>query len=350
MGRTIGTVARLSLVALAAWGFACGRRDSSIEPNGDRPVDALSRVSEKPTEGVVQVDQDAQTRSGILVAALEHTGADAETEAYGMVLDIGALADLRNSDTAAVVEVRKGQASLQASRPEYERIKALYEDGGVVSIQMLQAAEATLRTDEASLEAAEALVRSIGSKAGQDWGPVVGRWITVGSPELERLLLRDDILVQVTLPPGEHVSSPPKSLLLQGPGGPPVTAALVSAASRTDPRIQGQSYFYIAPARPSLLSGMNVSARLATGHESTAVIVPASAIVWLQGKAWVYEQTAPTTFTRREIPSPVRESEIRYRVDNLARGTLVVVGGAQALLSEEFRAQTGEAGEEEEEH
>jgi len=64
--------------------------------------------------------------------------------------------------------------------------------------------------------------------------------------------------------------------------------------------------------------------------------VPTSAIVWSEGKAWVYQLTAPERFTRRSVPSaiPVEKGSLSNK-DSL-QGTRVVTQGAQSLLSEEL--------------
>jgi len=341
----IATAACLTLVALLIWGFVAGRSKVAAERERERPIQTPLRVSEEKGEVVIEVDADAQARSGILVAPIAPARQRAESWAYGTVLGVQALADLYNSYSAATAQARKSRASLDASHPAYERLKVLHQNEQIVSTQVLQEAESKFRSDEASLEAAEALVRSLTAQAGQDWGPVIGLWMTEGSPSFKRILARQDVLVQVTLPPDHHVTSPPENVSLQTPAGPTVSARLVSSAARTDPRIQGLSFFCIAAANPGLLPGMNVAALLRAGPDRRGAIVPESAIVWLQGKAWVYEQTGPTAFARRQIKADVKATGGGYLVSSLPAGTRLVVRGPQALLSEEFRSQTAGGGE-----
>jgi len=68
------------------------------------------------------------------------------------------------------------------------------------------------------------------------------------------------------------------------------------------------------------------------------VVVPAAAIVWLQGRAWVYVEKAPGQFVRREVPAEMPLAEGWFVAKNLTAGERVVVQGAQILLSEEGRA------------
>jgi len=77
--------------------------------------------------------------------------------------------------------------------------------------------------------------------------------------------------------------------------------------------------------------------RLATGRSVEAASIPASALVWWQGRAWVFIRAAGGDFERREVP--VERLDAGSLQANLAAGTEVVVQGAQALLSEELRAE-----------
>ncbi len=75
------------------------------------------------------------------------------------------------------------------------------------------------------------------------------------------------------------------------------------------------------------------------GERISGVIVPDSAVVWLQGKTWTYVQEGPDRFVRREISLKQRTGEGWLVTKNYSVGDLVVVEGAQLLLSEEFRSQ-----------
>jgi hypothetical protein len=69
------------------------------------------------------------------------------------------------------------------------------------------------------------------------------------------------------------------------------------------------------------------------------VAVPEAAIVWLQGKAWIYLRTGATGFERREIVPDRLTQDGRTIVTGLPADAQIVIRGAQMLLSEEFRSQ-----------
>ncbi len=75
------------------------------------------------------------------------------------------------------------------------------------------------------------------------------------------------------------------------------------------------------------------------GKQTPGVIVPDSAVVWLDGKAWVYVRKDAEHFVRRAVPVSRPAGEGWFVTKNYSAGDRVVVQGAQLLLSEEFRSQ-----------
>lgn len=182
-------------------------------------------------------------------------------------------------------------------------------------------------------------MRTLAATALQNWGPVIGKALLDGAPLVSRLIERQDFLLQITLPPGVSPPEPPRAASVQAGDGPRAEVAFVSPATRTDPKIQGVSYFYLAPAESGVLPGMNVLAHLPVGAAVEGELVPPAAVVWWQDRAWAYRRTGPETFTRVQIPTDLPARGGGYVVKDLPAGTEVVTAGAQMLLSEEFRAQ-----------
>jgi len=84
---------------------------------------------------------------------------------------------------------------------------------------------------------------------------------------------------------------------------------------------------------------MNVLAFLPSGSATEGADVPASAVVWWQGRAWVYRRTGQDTFARVEIATDLPAPGGGYIARDVPEDAEIVTRGAQLLLSEEFRAQ-----------
>jgi hypothetical protein len=166
----------------------------------------------------------------------------------------------------------------------------------------------------------------------------VATWLEQGSPQLDALLAQRTFLLQVTSASSNDFAAPQQATL-QYTDGTHSSARLVSALPQLDPRLQSPSLLYIVATHPGLIPGINLPVFLPSGPARDGVIVPHSAVVWWQGKAWCYVEESPGRFTRTTVATsnPVANGWfVTEQIDAKAR---VVTTGAQTLLSEEFRSQ-----------
>jgi hypothetical protein len=304
-----------------------------------------SRPERSRNEGV-RLDGAAQRRAGIVTASPQPAPRP-EIRAYGSVLDLAGLIELAEDAEAAEAQLRAARAKVEASRGSFERARRLFQDQQHVLAPQIQSTEAAYLTDEAALAAAEAQRRTVEAKAVQEWGPVLAAALTGGGDSVRRLMARQDLLVQITLPPGTVLPAAPAAGSVEVPGRGRAKLRYVSIAPRADPRLQGMSYFYAAPSDSGLLPRMNLLAFLpapASSKLENAGIVPETAVVRWQGKDWIYLRDAPEHFVRRAIPTDRKLPEGGYFVPGLAADAQLVVTGTQLLLSEEFKApaETGD--------
>jgi len=351
-------------VLFAAW--ALGRGNDGGKPLASRVAGILPAIRGQDALDTKEQGRDAlatgtsdhnevtlssaqQAKGGIAVALLNSMSFQEKVTAYGIVSDTQQLSDSRSSFANSRAKQESAQAELVASREDYTRLQSLYRDNRSTSEKSVQKAQATWLSDQAQARAAEVALHSQTAIIRQRWGSVIAKWIEEDSAAFARLMEQEDVLIQITVPVGTKLSSPPASATIETPVGSTETATFVSASPRTDPRIQGFSFLYLAPAKATgLLPGMNVLAYLPTGRETVGTYVPASAVVWLQGRAWVYVQASPDTFIRREIPTGTPVPGGWFVREGLSAGQWCVVRGAQLLLSQEShtQAQRGKKGNE----
>lgn len=347
MKKTILAIVILAGIgAILVWAFVEGRKERLMGKEGERPIKVPSRVIIQEGKSIIHIDKDTQNKAGIVLESLALIPHQEEIKAYGTVLQLQEFFDLRNHYVEAKAHLRKIRVSLAATNREYERLKALNEDNKNASDKAFQAAETAWRSDAAESRVAQETIRIQRVKARQQWGDILTLWLFRGSPSLNRMIQCQDVLIQITLPPGADISLPPETARIQVSVRTFVTARLVSPSPRTDPRIQGVSFFYLVSTKTTVvLPGMNILAYLPVGPQVQGVVVPSSAVVWWQGKAWVYVQKDPENFVRREITTESPVEDGWFVTKGFAPADRLLVNGAQLLLSEEFRAQI-EVGEE----
>lgn len=325
----------LPILALALLAACKNRFDEDEASNQAQAKKGPAEISVENGETVLTLDSPAQNRLGLEVVTLTATVTREQVMAPAVVLSIQDLAALRNSYLAARAQLEKSRIEASVARKEYTRLEALFDQNQNISEKSLQSAEGALQANETDVRTGEQQLNLQESVVRQEWGSVVARWVVNDSPELRKIFDQSEMLVQMTLPAGATLASP-KAITLEISGITRTEASFVSLFPRVDPRIQGKSFLYLAPAHSGLSPGVNLVAHLLAGNELRGVVVPTSAVVWSEGKAWAYLQTAPDRFTRSAVTTDTPVESGFFVTTGLSAGVKVVAQGAQALLSEEL--------------
>lgn len=336
----------LFLLSAAAVGglifaFLAGRKELAAERERESPVKAPSRVAVAGDETTVKFDAAERQLGGVETGALAAGRHQPTVRAFGVVVDPQELIDLGGQVETARAQLGKARASAGLAGKNFERAKMLRTgERGVVSMEAFQTTQGAFQVETANAAVAESQMSSLTATARQRWGPALGQAILDDTEAVRRLRRGDDLLLQLTIPSGAALADAPGDATVQGAHGGAHAARFLSASPRTDPKIQGRSFFYVTEAKAAgLLPGMNVEARLPSGEPEEGVIVPGGALVWLHGKAWVYRERAADHFARREVSTGQPEGDGFFQSADFDRDGKFVVKGAQVLLSEEFRAQ-----------
>jgi membrane fusion protein, multidrug efflux system len=326
---------------------ACQNAPEKDEQHETQATKGPAQVSFENGQTILTLDIPTQKRLGIEFATLVPTVTSVQATLPAVVLSLQDLTSFRNSYVATQAQVQKSRLEADVARKEYARLKTLFDQNQNVSEKSLQSAEGTLHANEADVRAGEQQLNLQTSVVRQEWGSVVADWSVDGSPELQRVFDQREVLVQMTIP-SDATFGPPKTVPLEIPGGGQTTARLVSTFPRVDPRIQGRSFLYICPRHSDLTPNMNLVAHVSVGNPMKGLIVPTSAMVWSEGKAWVYLEISPEHFARRavSIDNPVNTGF--FVAEGFSAGDKVVTKGAQTLLSEEMLPRGQGGGEQDE--
>ena len=326
----------LALLLLIVFGFAAWFYVKSHR----LPNESRSRVSIHNGAAIVVLDSEMATQNGIRVEALKTIDFRPHMNAYGIVLDPQPRIDLRIRIATAKGQLAGARASESASRHEYERLDHLFRKGGNVSEKAEEAGEATWKADEGRLSEARDTLKRLRQMARIEWGEVLGGWASEAGPKsLSDPMRGDEALLLVTFPAEEGRRTPPAQVQVQVDSvGPKTQARIVSPAPKLDSAVQGATYFYSMPSR-NVRIGMRLSVGVpVTGKRLRGIIVPSSAVVWFEGKAWAYVEEGTGHFRRTEVPvaTPVPNGWFEAGLDPNPR---LVVRGAQLLLSQELQPE-----------
>jgi hypothetical protein len=361
----------LALIAgLAAW---LGRDEFIVlreEMHATPPKPAKGEDVDGPPR--VRLSAAAQRNVGLETAApKDATRAARSAPIELLVLDLQPLAEVRGRLRSTVHELDATRAQAQASAAELRRVQGLYDDERSASARALEAARAQAAADAARCAALQATLDGQRAAVRAAWGSVVAGWLDVPrAAQLDRLLAARSALLRAQAMPGKP--TPEGSLRLDSGGNATPLAAAVP----------GQRLYVVESA--NLVPGQRVTAR-AIDRESRreGAWVPSSAVIWHSGQPWIYLKreddddesgqgtvsaaasapagvesasaavrpqangasspravAAPTrdAFQRRALVDAERVDE-RWFIPGLDDDDIVVVQGAQVLLSEELKFQ-----------
>lgn len=316
-----------------------GQTKADDDDDAESVANPPTRVTIKNGMTILTLSATDVQNAGIECAHLAPAPAEDTIRGFATVLDPAALGELNSQYIEAETQVKNADAKLAISQAAFERAKVLYNDQQNISIAQLQSAQSGFESDTAALAAARAHLAAVTAAAQQNWGSALGAALVNHAPLISALIERHEYLAKVVLPPGIVTTTPPESATAALNNSVKIQLTYVSLATAADPKLQGIAYFYTAPAQDGLLPGLNLEVILAAKSAGRGWVVPNSAVIWLEGQAWVYTRSDATTFIRRRISPNRPASDDGYIVTDLPPDAEVAVHGAQMLLSEEFRAQ-----------
>ncbi|WP_428355899.1 hypothetical protein [Methyloprofundus sp.] len=291
--------------------------------------------------GVV-IDEATQIATGIKTLELQFTQNNPEIETFAVRVDLSTLINLRKDYFLAKAKQQTAQIKLQRSQKNVLRLQHLQRDKAV-STRKLHEQQTLLKIDQTTFNAAQLQSNNILLYAQVKWGRILSDWyLSSASPSKNMLKTLDHGLYLVSLPP--QIQTPSNRIFIQPLGlrEKAETASLVSAAPINENNLQqaGATYFYLGDP-PVKEHFQRVTAWLPlNAAEATGVIIPASALVWHLGQAYVYLQLDDEQFKRIKITQKkLIHSDAYFIHKELQQGDKLVSIGAQMLLSEEFRSQ-----------
>ena len=290
-------------------------------------------AADEPAEAVgpkaITVDAVAQARFGVSVATLKGVTAPTGTPTTARVLDPGSLLKL-DSELAAAA------AGFAASRAEALRARKLFSEDRTVSARVVEAASAQ---EQADLQRVNAAHREL----ALEWGGGVADLQAHRRAELlDELAGAKAELVRVEIPTGSPIPRAGTSIEVRGNSASEVFSGTVLGTLPTaDPRLQTRGVLVELKGDAAKLPiGQMLSAEV-PGVEVAGVdgvILPRAALLRRDARVWVYVQTAPTSFVRREVRDFRPGLSGWFVAKGFAPGDRVVATGAAALLGVESPA------------
>ncbi|MDD1621686.1 MAG: hypothetical protein LUQ11_09405 [Methylococcaceae bacterium] len=310
-----------------------------IADDDDPPQSTGGSAMTADGEVTLNLAPKSQQLAGIKTQPLEAAQQQPEFTAFGTIVSLEPLLQLRQQYLAARAQQDGAKAKYNEAHLNLSRTRNLH-DQDIVSTRRLQEQQAQWQADKASLDASGYQQQTILSTSRLEWGDTLTDWfIRAQGKTAEQFLNHGAQLLQVTLPANTHLNPDIRRIFIDEHGrrDTAIQATLISASPRIDPISQGERFFFKIEGR-RIPFGTHVTAWIADDAGQTpGVIVPASALVWHLGQAFVFIKTADNHFSRRALPAYTPGSQGYFVTKSLRAGEEIVTTGAQTLLSQELK-------------
>jgi len=302
---------------------AGGSAPATITKEGDLVILTLKPEAEDALRlKVVGVERRtlpaARLFSGEVVTPLAAEGKPVAPVLGGTLEEVLRLADLQATADGRILQA---QVQMDAAKIAVERAQKML-DAEAGSVRGVDEAKTALALAEAAMATAKAQRDLLGAPVGQSGG-AKRAWVRVAVYSGESALLDPEALAGVRALGGSGSSQSAQPV-----AGPPTANALTNTVD----------WYYALPADTKLRSGERVAVEIPTlDGKIESLVLPFSAVLHdIHGGQWVYEQTAPHTYTRRRIQiAPLSGSEAVLSSGPPA-GTKVVTDGSAELFGTEF--------------
>ena len=300
----------------------------------------LAQIALLSGQPVVHVTKQQQMTSGLITRILQSTKYQSELIAYGEVIDLQPLLDLRSRYFKAITTHKIARVKLNLARQSLTRVRNLHRNGAIskrkLQIQQSQWEEAQAHHDAILYE-----INLIKDSTLLNWGNPLCQWaFATDSKEFSSLISDQQTLLQIILPPNQTLPMATESIFVarEGLRSKAVKAHILSPAQETNEEFQGEAFYFITST--DIQTGMHVTAWIAREQNNqSGVVLPASALVRHLGQTYVYLQTGDTEFIRHVVATQLQTGDGYFVQAGILPGDKLVTTGAQMLLSEEFRGQ-----------
>jgi hypothetical protein len=286
---------------------------------------AVAEQAEPADAQGLHLDEAAQRRAGIRLAALAAVTGRGEESGYARALDLSPLA-------AIAADVMTARTAASASGREAARLRALAMQDDAASRKDLETAEAQAAADRARLTLAC-------QRIALEYGPGLARLgCDAVAPLAREAALGQAALLRIDLPAGRPATG---SSIAVDMGGRMVTVTLLGPAAAGDTQLQtvGMLALLRGPAAAGAGTGRIMAARLPTAIGHAGVLVPREAIVRTDGALFAYRARGADGFERVPLTGAVaQEGGWFLPAGALHPGDRIAIAGAGTLLGLEHAA------------
>lgn len=290
----------------------------------------------------INIDNEMVEMLDLTIQRLQMTSIRPEAETFAIRVNLSPLLKIRANYLATTAQLAIVHATLKQSQQTLQRLKQLNRDN-VISPQKLLTQKHTLNLDQINYNVADQKKRNIQLYAKTNWGQALSHLFlpdvsTHTSFDMIDVLNKSLYLIYFPL------EQPSIGKIFTHPFGIRKEAQAAhffahAPLQKSNQQI-GLPYFYLSDQISETHSSRVTAWLPLTKNKISGFSVPASSIIWHLGQTYVYLKISDHLFKRVRIDKKQLINTTTYFIQEpLNEGDMLVIRGAQILLSEEFRDQ-----------
>jgi len=300
-------------------------------------VESLISIKNK----IITIPNSIITNSGIEIQSISESKKQSINSSYGYVVNLKNLIDFKTNYLNINFEINKLNTQLKEENEHFKKLKFLNGDNKNIADSVVHEKEIEINNLRNNLNIQKSNKDNLLQTINQEWGSSFKELLTYPKKSLLKNIFNSETrLLKITIANNKTQKLIPSELMVSSLNQPKnkYKANFISKSPIGNPDIQGVAYFYLT-SNNSLMMGSKINAYIETGEDRHVkkFYVPKSAIVWNDGKPWVYAKTGNNSFLRRPL-SKMKEVDDGWNVqfENISPKE-IVTKGAQLLLSEEYK-------------
>jgi len=311
--------------------------DSSLRVADEFDAESLVLIQNK----IITLSDSMIKNSGINVQPISESRKRSSNPSYGYVVNLKNLIDYKTNYLNLNFEINKLNLQLKEEIVRFKTLQTLNEDNKNIADSVVGEKEIEINNLSNNLNIQKNNKINLLQIIGQEWGQSFKDLLTDPKTSLlQNIFNSDSRLIKITIANNKVQKLPPSELILFSPLHPKnkYKANFVSKAPFGSLDIQGSSYFYLTLGN-DLMIGSKINSYIESAEDSRVkkFHIPKSAIIWNEGKPWIYVESSNNSFLRHPI----------FKLEEVNDGWVVqfenippraiVTKGAQLLLSEEYK-------------
>jgi hypothetical protein len=311
--------------------------DSNLRVADEFDAESLVSIHNK----IITLSDSMVKNSGINVQPISDSRKRSSNPSYGYVVNLKNLIDYQTNYLNLNFEINKLNLQLKEELVHFKILQSLNEDNKYIADSVVFEKEIEINNLHNNLDIQKNNKNNLLRVIGQEWGQSFKDLLTDPKKSLlQNIFNSDSRLIKITIANNKIQKLPPSELILFSPLQPQnkYKANLISKAPFGSLDIQGSSYFYLTLSN-DLMIGSKINAHIESAEDSQVkkFHIPKSAIIWNEGKPWIYVESSNNSFLRHPI----------FKLEEVNDGWVVqfenippwaiVTKGAQLLLSEEYK-------------